>query len=66
MDKTTSELRIGETVRLLSGGPLMTVESSAYSPYDAEHMANVAWFDAGQQLQRAKFTSAILERVEKP
>lgn len=52
--------KVGETVRLKSGGPLMTVEKSR-ADVDGKPMAWVTWFK-GEDVQRAHFPIDTLEK----
>jgi len=57
---TETTFQIGDTVRLKSGGPLMTYEG-------AGGLSGVicSWFDGGK-LNRQGFTLATLERARPP
>ena len=50
---------IGDVVQLQIGGPLMTVESEP-----SEGWTPCVWFDANDQLHRAKFKTALLIEAE--
>ena len=49
--------KIGEVVRVQSGGPAMTVE---YIPDDGNYVKCV-WFDNNQKLKRNEFKVSILK-----
>jgi uncharacterized protein YodC (DUF2158 family) len=52
----TDEFRVGDTVQLKSGGPIMTVEALLGVDIFC------AWFDEQKQLQREEFDSALLKK----
>lgn len=56
----------GETVRLKSGGPLMTVEGYVWDPIKSVHnkdKVHCTWFDK-DELKRDIFSSAALDLDE--
>lgn len=57
------EFEIGDTVRLKSGGPIMTIEKSA--TYRGEFKLCCTWFDGVNQL-RGAFPVAVLQKIEMP
>jgi len=58
-----TELKKGDTVRLRSGGPLMTV--SGKPAYCGDDKWICVWFDGTTQ-KRATFAAAALELAELP
>jgi uncharacterized protein YodC (DUF2158 family) len=51
---------VGDTVRLKSGSPIMTVE--AVDHHEGKNMVHCVWFDDKKQLQRQTFPMAIVEK----
>ena len=51
---------VGDTVRLKSGGPTMTVE--AVDHHEGVNTVHCVWFDDKKQLQRQTFPMAIVEK----
>ena len=54
-------LIVGDTVRLKSGSPNMTVES--LEPIEGVVMVHCVWFDDKKQPQRQIFPVAIVEKT---
>jgi len=54
--KSNQEFKTGETVRLISGGPIMTVKGSDYNESECQ------WF-AGKKLESGYFPHDSLIRV---
>ena len=60
-----TELNVGDTVRLKSGGPLMTVESIGdFSPYGPKEGIRCVWFDGAKKVIDV-FVRPILEKEER-
>ncbi len=59
---TEQTFNAGDTVRLKSGGPLMTVES-AFESYGTMQV-HCTWF-VGTKLERGSFVPGTLERSQK-
>jgi uncharacterized protein YodC (DUF2158 family) len=55
------EFQIGDTVRLKSGGPLMTVDNIGKDSMNRP-MIWCSWFDGKQVLQTKTFVPATLEK----
>ena len=51
---------VGDTVRLKSGGPAMTVES--VEQFEGVDMAHCVWFGDKGEVQRQTFPMALLEK----
>jgi uncharacterized protein YodC (DUF2158 family) len=51
---------VGDTVRLKSGGPTMTVE--AVDHHEGVNMVHCVWFDDKKQLQRQTFLMDVVEK----
>jgi uncharacterized protein YodC (DUF2158 family) len=54
------EFRIGDTVQLKSGGPLMTVTE----PESASEKVGTSWFDTLAMLKTSNFHAGSLRKVE--
>lgn len=50
-----SELEKGDTIRLNSGGPFMTISDKVYTGYDNDYILTSKWFDKNNILHRAEF-----------
>lgn len=64
----SEKFKVGDVVRLKSGGPDMTVTS--VDPVDYVHsvrkdLASCSWFDAKAVLQKGRFQDAELDFVQK-
>lgn len=57
------EYKIGDTVRLKSGGPVMTITKTGTS--DGEPTAWVNWFDSGGSVKTDAFPLKALDRIDK-
>lgn len=55
-----TEIRAGDTVRLKSGGPLMTVTQT--SNQNGALQAWVSWFDSNQEAKNGHYPVAALEK----
>jgi uncharacterized protein YodC (DUF2158 family) len=53
------EFRVGDVVRLRSGGPLMTVNST-----EEDSTVGTNWFNTGLELQWDAFSTNMLEHYE--
>lgn len=53
-----AEFKVGDTVRLNSGGPLMTVEG--FGTYDGEQKVQCVWF-VKTETKRGTFPPAVLK-----
>lgn len=63
------EFKVGDLVRLKSGGPLMTVEQVGKKAVTDEEAVWCTWFEKvgnKQVVQRETFAPAILEKPRKP
>ena len=54
------DVRVGDVVKLKSGGPRMTVTERGF------HFVQCAWFDADNQLHHGEFDAAFLEHAPEP
>ncbi|PWU11645.1 MAG: DUF2158 domain-containing protein [Verrucomicrobia bacterium] len=60
-----SELKIGDQVKLKSGGPIMTVEYivAGTRDYCHETFMHTVWFE-GSDVRKSNFNSKTLEKCE--
>jgi uncharacterized protein YodC (DUF2158 family) len=59
-------IKVGDTVKLKSGGPVMTASTDAYKPYGAQtakSMVSCQWF-VGEDVKSADFPEDSLEHAE--
>lgn len=56
---TMEQLKVGDVVRLKSGGPKMTVYE-----IDKYKMISCKWFDKKEEIQCLDFTQDTLEKIE--
>jgi uncharacterized protein YodC (DUF2158 family) len=54
------KFQIGEVVRLISGGPTMTVK---IQPEPTDEYIDTVWFDDAKNLHRDSFSPKTLEKV---
>jgi uncharacterized protein YodC (DUF2158 family) len=60
-----SDINVGNTVRLKSGGPIMTVQHiGSYSNPSIADGAKCVWFDEKDNPREKVFNRAVLEKVE--
>ncbi|HVV43173.1 MAG TPA: DUF2158 domain-containing protein [Nitrobacter sp.] len=55
-------LKVGDPVRLKSGGPVMTVDR-VYKDRDCVELAHVVWYEASQQLRYACLPVEVFVKV---
>ena len=53
-------MKVGDTVELRSGGPIMTVESVKSLP-DGSHLIHCVWFDHDHNERRGQYPEAALQ-----
>ena len=53
--------KIGDVVRLKSGGPSMTVDELTVHATNGEPMVSVVWFEGSEQ-RHGSFLEAVLDR----
>jgi uncharacterized protein YodC (DUF2158 family) len=63
---TGTEFVKGDTVRLKSGGPIMTVTNVGARAYSTEEAVWCVWFDAKNNKTEDTFPPESLEKVTKP
>ncbi len=59
----------GDLVQVISGGPIMTVEKAGTSATFGEDFVSCVWFEKvgnKQVAQKETFAPAVLEKVERP
>lgn len=61
----TEPYKIGDMVRLKSGGPVMTIEGIQHSRVDLGQWLILAWF-AGDELRQHQTYSNAVNRASKP
>ena len=66
MDMADVKFEKGDTVRLKSGGPLMTVTNVGTRAYTSEEAVWCMWFDAKNNRTEDTFPPEALEKVTKP
>ncbi|EPL2029911.1 YodC family protein [Pseudomonas aeruginosa] len=59
-----SDLKLGDVVRLNSGGPKMTVGHIGVQPVSNEPYVRCTWFDERNVQQVESFLSVTVEKVE--
>lgn len=63
------EFKVGDLVKLKSGGPVMTVESVYPDEIEGGEIAGCVWFEQTgkkQTAERQAFQSGVLEHCQKP
>lgn len=59
-----SEFNKGDQVKLKSGGPVMTVQSTGdYAPMGPEDGVSCTWFDVKHVRKEDVFDAAVLEKI---
>lgn len=57
------KFKIGDVVRLKSGGPIMTVVDYATYGYESEKTYMCKWFDEKKKLSQERFVEEALQRA---
>jgi uncharacterized protein YodC (DUF2158 family) len=59
MDKNEQQFKVGDTVRLKSGGPLMTAQQIVNGIGDGPDIVDAIWFDSRGNEKQERFSAVV-------